>query len=262
MPWRHAGVVSAVSVSILLVFSLPSLAQAPELSKAVKELVRVQSPRIILTHVRIIDGTGGPAVEDQNIVIESGKITAIQKGADVPAADGTVLLDLHGYSVIPGIVGMHNHLFYIARPNLDSRRHFDDPVVVPQMTFSAPRMYLAGGVTTMRTTGSVETEQEISAQIKSGNVHIGLVWDGTRAHALIGMLMRRAGRELIGEVHWVTGFGVKDWQHLLPELERFSSSLASRLQETRGSIGARAPSMPELPTRMRRSASCPDWLAR
>ena len=57
---------------------------------------------------------------------------------------------------------MHDHLFYIVRPNLDSRRHFDDPVLVTQMTFSAPRLYLAAGVTTMRTTGSVETYADLN----------------------------------------------------------------------------------------------------
>ena len=99
--------------------------------------------KVVLTHVRIIDGTGAPAVEDQNVVIEGGKITAIQQGADVPADKNTAVLDLHGHTIMPGIVGMHDHLFYIVRPNLDSRRHFDDPVLVTQMTFSAPRLYLA-----------------------------------------------------------------------------------------------------------------------
>ena len=59
-------------------------AQTPELSKAVQEFVRVNAGKVVLTHVRIIDGTGAPAVEDQNVVIEDGKITAIQQGADVP----------------------------------------------------------------------------------------------------------------------------------------------------------------------------------
>jgi imidazolonepropionase-like amidohydrolase len=147
---------------VLLLLSLTASAQNPELSKTVKEFVRVQAPKVVLTHVRIIDGTGAPGVEDQNVVIEAGKITAIQPGADVAAAEGTTILDLRGYSVMPGIVGMHNHLFYIARANLDSRRHFDPPVLVPQMTFSAPRLYLAGGVTTMRTTGSVETYADLN----------------------------------------------------------------------------------------------------
>jgi imidazolonepropionase-like amidohydrolase len=63
---------------------------------------------------------------------------------------------------MPGIVGMHDHLFYIARPNEDGQGNFEPPVLVTQMTFSAPRLYLAGGVTTMRTTGSVETYADLN----------------------------------------------------------------------------------------------------
>jgi len=147
---------------VLLLLSLAASAQNAELSKTVKEFVHVQAPKVVLTHVRIIDGTGAPAVEDQNVVIEDGKITTIRNGADEAAAEGTTILDLRGYTVMPGIVGMHNHLFYIARPNLNSRRRSDPPVLVPQMTFSAPRLYLAGGVTTMRTTGSVETYTDLN----------------------------------------------------------------------------------------------------
>src|SRR5713101_1821015 len=151
---------AAVLVSFVL--SLHAQAQSPELSKTVKEFVRVGTPKVLLTHVRVIDGTGAPSVDDQNVVIEARKITAIQKGADVPAADGTTVLDLRGYTAMPGIVGMHNQLFYIVRPNLNSQRKYEEPVLVTQMTFSAPRLYLAGGVTTMRTTGSVETYADLN----------------------------------------------------------------------------------------------------
>jgi imidazolonepropionase-like amidohydrolase len=152
-------------ISAVLVFVLVSVllhAQQATLSKTVQKYVRVNSPKIILEHVRVIDGTGKPAVDDQNIVIEGGKIAAVQAGADVPAAAGTTVLDLHGYSVVPGIVGMHNHLFYVARPNFDAEWKSEPPVMVPQMSFSAPRLYLAGGVTTMRTTGSVETYTDLN----------------------------------------------------------------------------------------------------
>ncbi len=150
------------SLVFLAFFVFPLHAQNVELSKAVREVVRVDSPRVVLTHVRVIDGTGAPAAEDQNVVIEGGKIAAIQAGADVPAADNTTVLDLRGDTVIPGIIGMHDHLFYIARPNLTSRRQFENPVLAPQMTFTAPRLYLAGGVTTMRTTGSVEPYSDLN----------------------------------------------------------------------------------------------------
>jgi len=136
--------------------------EAASLAPAVEKYVRVNAPKVILQHVRVIDGTGRPPVEDQNIIIERGKITALQAGANIPAAEGTRVVDLHGYTVIPGIVGMHDHLFYVARPDADSQWNFEPPVLVPQMTFSAPRLYLAGGVTTLRTTGSVETYTDLN----------------------------------------------------------------------------------------------------
>ena len=151
---------SRIFLSVLA--SVTVNAQTPELSKPVQEFVRVNSGKTVLTHVRIIDGTGAAAVDDQNVVIEGGKIMAVTKGADVAADKGTAVLDLRGHTVMPGLVGMHDHLFYIVRPNLDSRRHFDNPVLVTQMTFSAPRLYLAGGVTTMRTTGSVEPYADLN----------------------------------------------------------------------------------------------------
>ena len=150
------------SVLAVFLFLLPATAQTAELSESVKQVVRVDAAKVVLTHVRVIDGTGAAAVEDQNVVIEDGKISAIQKGVDVAAAAGAAVLDLRGYTVMPGIVGMHNHLFYIARPNLNSQWKSDAPLLVPQMTFSASRLYLAGGVTTMRTTGSVETYADLN----------------------------------------------------------------------------------------------------
>jgi imidazolonepropionase-like amidohydrolase len=149
-------------VAALCLLSTLHAQQSPSVAKEVQKYVRVQAKRVVLEHVRIIDGTGRAAVDDQNLVIEGGKISAIQAGADAPTADGVTVLNLRGYTVMPGIVGMHNHLFYIARPNLDSQWHDEQPLLVPQMTFSAPRLYLACGVTTMRTTGSIETYSDLN----------------------------------------------------------------------------------------------------
>jgi imidazolonepropionase-like amidohydrolase len=150
------------AVSLFVLFSMFVQGQQATLSKTVQKYIRVNAPKVILEHVRVIDGTGKPAVEDQNVVIEGGKIAAVQAGSDVAAAAGATVIDLHGYSVMPGIVGMHNHLFYVARPNFDAEWKSEPPVMVPQMSFSAPRLYLAGGVTTMRTTGSVETYTDLN----------------------------------------------------------------------------------------------------
>ena len=142
------------------------------LGPEVRRYLRVTTPKVILEHVRVIDGTGAAPVPDQNITIEGGKITAISAGADQPATEGTTILDLRGYSVLPGIVGMHNHLFYLARPNFAADGSFNGPFLFQQMTFSAPRLYLANGVTTMRTAGSIEpqTEVKLKEAIESGAV--------------------------------------------------------------------------------------------
>jgi imidazolonepropionase-like amidohydrolase len=140
----------------------PAPPTAPPEPRTVKSYLRVSTPRVILAHVRVIDGTGHAPVEDRNVIVEHGKITAIRPGADVESVAETTVLDLHGYSVIPGLVGMHDHLFYIARPNLDEHGLSEPPVVVPEMMFSSPRLYLAAGVTTIRTTGSVETYTDLN----------------------------------------------------------------------------------------------------
>lgn len=137
---------------------------------AVQAFISVAGPITVLRNVRIIDGTGAAAVEDRTMVINNGIISAIG-GSDLATPDGANELDLSGHTVMPGIVGMHDHLFYIARPNLHTDGSFDQPAVLaPQMSFSAPRMYLALGVTTLRTTGSVEpyADLNLKADIDAG----------------------------------------------------------------------------------------------
>ncbi len=147
----------------LLVFASITLhSQTPKPSPDVARYITLDAPRVVLTHVRVIDGLGNPPLEDRNVVIEGGKIAWISAGADVAAAPNQKVLDLRGATVLPGLVGMHDHLFHIARPNLKADGSSEAPVLVPQMTFSAPRLYLAAGVTTIRTTGSVEPYADLN----------------------------------------------------------------------------------------------------
>jgi len=142
--------------------------------KAVQPYVRVDAPAVALLHVRVIDGTGAPARANQTVLIEHGRIAAV--GADgLPIPADAKRIELSGRTVFPGLVGMHDHLFYIARPNLgvqDGKLHSDPPLIVPEMAFSAPRLYLANGVTTLRTTGSVEpyTDLNLKHDIDKGKL--------------------------------------------------------------------------------------------
>src|SRR5207237_7641884 len=130
------------------------------------------TPKVLRDHGQNIDETGGPPIADQNITIEGGKITAISAGADQSPSAGTTILALRGYAVMPGIVGMHDHLYCFAFPNLRADYSFERPGLSLEMSFSAPRLYLANGVTTIRTAGTYEpyTELKLKPAIEKGTV--------------------------------------------------------------------------------------------
>lgn len=147
------------------------LPKAAAPGKAVQPFVQVNAAEVALTHVRVVDGSGAPARDNQTILIENGKIAAVGSD-DMPIPANAKRIDLSGHTVFPGLVGMHDHLFYIAVPNLDASLHSDQPLLLPEMAFSAPRLYLANGVTTLRTTGSVEpyTDLNLKHAIDTGEL--------------------------------------------------------------------------------------------
>lgn len=119
-------------------------AQRPVLGAAVKPFVRYDSAITVLTNVRVIDGTGAAARANQTIVIRDGMIAAVGDAASTPAPAGALIIDLAGKSVIPGLVMVHEHLFYPTGPG-----------VYGNLAESFTRLYLAGGVTSMRTAGNM-----------------------------------------------------------------------------------------------------------
>jgi imidazolonepropionase-like amidohydrolase len=131
------------------------------ISPQVQAFVKVNAPVVALTHVRVIDGTGAAAREDQTVILSKGKIESVGDASAASVPKDAQVLDLHGYTVIPGLVGMHEHMFY---PAGDAIFH--------EMAISFPRLYLAAGVTTIRTAGSVEpyTDLALKRQIDHGEV--------------------------------------------------------------------------------------------
>ncbi len=148
---------------VLFGMTIGSFAQAPTPER--QQFIRLEAP-VVLAHVRVIDGTGAAPRDDQTIVIIDGKIQSIG-----PSVDGTTVnvspsvqtLDLRGYTVLPGLVGMHDHMFF---------PEGGTPPMYSDMGISFPRLYLALGVTTIRTAGSVVpfTDLEIKRLIDVGRM--------------------------------------------------------------------------------------------
>jgi imidazolonepropionase-like amidohydrolase len=105
----------------------------------------------VLANVRIIDGTGAPARANQTLVIENGTIKDLGEASRISIPSGARVLDLPGRTVMPGLVMLHEHLTYSGGDELFR--------IQP---FSAPRLFLAFGVTTIRTAGIAEPYAELN----------------------------------------------------------------------------------------------------
>src|SRR4051812_45126044 len=113
---------AAALASVSAAAAAPVLAPPAAPGPAVQPYVALPAGRRVLRHVGVIAGTGAPAQADRSVVIEGGKIVAVG-GPDLPAPAGATELPLPGRTVIPGLVGLHDHMYYIARPNLDAAGH-------------------------------------------------------------------------------------------------------------------------------------------
>jgi len=152
---------SALAASIALAATLPVLAQRATVGNGIRQFVKVDAASVAITHVRVIDGTGAPARDDQTIVIRDGNIAAMGASASVTPPEGATVIDGSGKSVMPGMVMVHEHLYYPTGPG-----------VYGQLGESFVRLYLAGGVTTMRTGGNVNGFMDfvLKRRIEAGEV--------------------------------------------------------------------------------------------
>jgi imidazolonepropionase-like amidohydrolase len=149
----------AALTSLALLAATTLHGQRPTLAIGVKPYVAVDTAVVALTHARVIDGTGAPARNDQTLIIKDGVVAAVGDARNVSVPAGARVFDLTGKSVIPGLVMVHEHLFYPTAPG-----------VYANLAESFTRLYLAGGVTSMRTGGNMNgfTDIGIKRDIDAG----------------------------------------------------------------------------------------------
>lgn len=144
----------------LVVASVTLSAQRPAVGNAIRQFVTVDAALVALTHARVIDGTGAAVRADQTVILRDGVIAAIGPAASTPVPEGAQVMDLTGKTLLPGMVMVHEHLYYPTGPG-----------VYGQLGESFVRLYLAGGVTTMRTGGNVNGFMDLNMkrQIEAGS---------------------------------------------------------------------------------------------
>lgn len=124
--------------------------------------VVVRAPVLALTHARVIDGLGHPPRDHQTVIVRDGRIAAVGDDATVTIPAGAVVRDLAGKSLLPGFVMAHEHMYYSS--------FIRGPLHINEQEYSFPRLYLAAGITSARTTGSVEpyTDLQLKENIDAG----------------------------------------------------------------------------------------------
>jgi imidazolonepropionase-like amidohydrolase len=155
----------SIAVVGLVVASAFAMARvAAQQPTAAPNFIREDAPVVVLAHAELIDGTDSVPQSDQAVVIDHGKIAAVGATASTAIPSGAKVIDASGKTVIPGIVGMHEHLFYPAPA--------DGPLTAVEQFYSFPPLYLASGVTTARTTGSMDPygDLAVKAYVDGGKI--------------------------------------------------------------------------------------------
>ncbi len=152
---------AALTAAAFVSAAAPARAQRPQLSAGVRRMLSVDTPVVAITNVRVVDGTGAAARTDQTVVIRDGRIETVGPSSQVRPPMGAQVVNGAGRTLIPGLIGLHDHLYYSAAGGRSM-----------QMSFTGPRLYLASGVTTVRTTGSQSPYADINLKraVDAGNV--------------------------------------------------------------------------------------------
>ena len=139
----------------LLLAAIPALACVAALAQApapkAETFVAFDDRVTALTHVEVFDGTGRAVMRDATIVIRDQRIAAIGPYRTVEIPADARVHDLTGHSVTPGFVMVHEHMFYPVAPG-----------AYGALFESFPKLYLAGGATTVRTGGSMSPYADIN----------------------------------------------------------------------------------------------------
>ncbi|MBL8980874.1 MAG: amidohydrolase family protein [Gemmatimonadetes bacterium] len=116
--------------------------------------LQAQAPTLAIVGGRIIDGYGGPPIENGVILVSGERITRVGREGDVPVPAGTTVVDANGMTVMPGLIDMHVHLHILGHGDYKRWDELygtrDATVVMP----IAARQLLNAGVTTARDLGA------------------------------------------------------------------------------------------------------------
>ena len=229
-----------ICTAMLLAFAAAPDAQRP-----------VSGP-IAIVGAKLVDGTGGPAIENAVVLVSGGRISAAGPRARVPVPSGSSVVDAAGKTVIPGLIDVHCHLNQpadVMRRLLPVALNWgvttirmvgnDKPEIMHVYTearegkFLSPRVYTAGrgfnltgpypGAPTLKPTTPEEAREGVRAH-KAVNVDFIKIWMGTPGFTpeVVAAIVDEAKKQRIpvvahianvAQVRQLADLGVTDFLH-------------------------------------------------
>ncbi len=139
---------------------------------------------------RLIDGVNNSVLQNQIILIQGNKISAI--GNDLTFADSTTVIDLSNHTVLPGFIDAHTHI--LLQGDITSEEYEEQiyKESIPYRTIratAAVRAALWNGFTAMRdveTEGAMYADVDVKKAIERGVIPGPRLWVSTRALSITG----------------------------------------------------------------------------
>jgi imidazolonepropionase-like amidohydrolase len=108
---------------------------------------------VALRAAALFDGTRATPIPDPLVLVDEGRIVAVETAARTEPPEGTTVIDLGDATLLPGLIDTHLHLALDAGPEpVASLMNRDDEAVLAGMA-AAGRQALRAGITTVRDLG-------------------------------------------------------------------------------------------------------------
>jgi imidazolonepropionase-like amidohydrolase len=156
-----------------------------------------QAETLVLAGGRLIDGYGGPPLENAVIVIEGNTIREVGPEGTVNIPNGARVIDTNGRTVMPGMMDMHVHLMILGHGDYD---HWDETYPSQYRDVIMPisaRQLLMAGVTTARDLGApLEDIVAVKRRIERGEI------PGPRMF-VSGPFLQKSNTPLTASFRWI-----------------------------------------------------------
>jgi imidazolonepropionase-like amidohydrolase len=157
-PLAKAALLPAVALSVFVTTPGAVAAQQPR-------------PTLALVGGRVLDGYGGPPIENGVVLVGGERIIAIGRAGEVNIPSGVTVIPTDGMTVMPGLFDMHVHIHLLGHADYRRWDALYGDVAAKEIMPIAAKQLLMAGVTSARDLGAeLEPILEVRRRIRAGEI--------------------------------------------------------------------------------------------